>query len=156
MLSEATGMNQRGHSVVLVVQPTSLLGQYAKQLGIRTEMLNMQTVRFPLLILEFLRIVQRYRVDVLHTHGSVDSWTASIAGQLAKPKPLIIRARHKSTPVSNTIRHRWIYGQLSHAVVVTGEAIRRDLLKGLHLPATHVVSIPTGVDLNRFVPEPTQ
>ncbi len=152
VLSEVIGMNRRGHSVLLAVQPGSLLGRYANQSGVQTEVLNMQTVRFPWLVLEFLRIVKRYEIDVLHTHGSIDSWTASIAGRLAPSKPLVVRARHKSTPVSRTIRHRWLYGMLPHMVVVTGEAVRKGLIEDIQLPPSHVVSIPTGVDLSQFSP----
>lgn len=152
IVSEAAGMAKRGHAVVLAVSPESALRGLAERRGLQVEPLAMSRRRFLPLIGELLALINRQAIQVVNTHGSLDSWTASVAGRLAGHKPVVIRTRHKSTPVSPTWRHRLLYGTLPHAVITTGEAVRRALVQGLGLEPARVVSIPTGVDLERFAP----
>ena len=77
---------------------------------------------------------------------------AALAGRVSPKQPIIIRARHKSTPVTPSFRHTVLYRQLPHAVVTTGEYVRQQLIRQNGLDADRVFSIPTGVDLQRFRP----
>lgn len=150
VLSEACGMRDRGHFVVLAVPSGSQIEVRAKQQGLLVEAVNMSRLRWFWLIWVFLKIVSKHRINVVSTHGSIDSWTASIAGRVSKHKPLIVRTRHKSTPISNTLRHQWLYRKLPDVVVTTGERVRRNIIDQLRLPGQQVVSIPTGVDIQKF------
>jgi len=152
ILNECLGMQARGHKIFLVVQPGSQLLERAQKAGLMFLPLRMNRVSWGLLILSFLKIIKQYDIDIVSTHGSIDSWTASIAGRLSKHKPRIIRNRHKSVPISNTLRHRLLYHKLPHMVVTTGEQVRRDLIEKNGLAESRVVSIPTGVDLSVFYP----
>ncbi len=151
-LNECLGMQALGHKIFLVVQPGSQLLERAQHAGLMLLPLRMSRFKWVALIVSFLKIIKQYNIDIVSTHGSIDSWTASIAGRLSKRNPLVIRNRHKSVPISNTLRHRLLYHKLPHVVVTTGERIRRDLIEQNGLMASRVVSIPTGVDLSRFYP----
>ena len=150
VLSEACGMRDRGHFVVLAVPSGSQIEIRARQQGLLVEAVNMNRVRWLWLIWVFLKIVSKHKINVVSTHGSIDSWTASIAGRVSKRKPLIVRTRHKSTPISNTMRHQWLYAKLPDVVVTTGEIVRRNVITQLRLPEQGVVSIPSGVDIQKF------
>ncbi len=152
ILNECVGMQALGHKIFLVVQPESQLMKRAHDAGLTCLPLRMSRSRWGTLIFSLLKIIKQYDIDVISTHGSIDSWTASIAGRLSRHSPLIIRNRHKSVPISNTLRHRMLYGKLPHAVVTTGEQLRRDLVENNGLAESRVVSIPTGVDLSIFYP----
>ena len=104
------------------------------------------------LISAFLDLIKRLDIDIVNTHGSIDSWTCGIATRLASTRPLLIRTRHKSTAVTPNLRHAILYRYLPHAVVTTGERIRQDLVRKNGLRDDRVVSIPTGVDLTLFYP----
>ncbi|GJL65817.1 MAG: glycosyl transferase group 1 [Nitrospirales bacterium] len=152
-LNEISGMVKRGHYVVLAVQPCSQLAIRAKQHGLVVEEVNMSRERWLWLIVVFLKIIARHQIQVVNSHGSIDSWTAAIAGRFSRRFPLIVRTRHKSTKISRTWRHRVLYQRLPHAVITTGEAVKNIVVGQADVPAERVFSIPTGVDLETFRPD---
>ncbi len=48
------------------------------------------------------------------------------------------------------MRHQWLYAKLPDVVVTTGEIVRRNVITQLRLPEQGVVSIPSGVDIQKF------
>lgn len=152
ILNECLGMQDRGYEIFLVGQPESQLMKRAQQSGIMFLPLRMNRLNWVFLIISFLKIIKHYNIDIISTHGSIDSWTASIAGRLSKQKPLIIRNRHKTVPIANTLRHRILYHKLPHVVVTTGEKLRKDLIEKNGIKESCVYSIPTGVNLSIFYP----
>ncbi|HBP89958.1 MAG TPA: glycosyltransferase family 1 protein [Nitrospiraceae bacterium] len=154
VLQEAQGMEQRGHRVVVAAPHGSQLAVLAEQRGLEVKRTSSGNRGWITLIPTFLRMLKRAEIDVVNTHGSLDSWTASIAGRISSRRPIIIRTRHKSTPVLRTWRHRFLYGRLPHVVTTTGEAVKQELVTRMRLNPSRVISIPTGVDLERFHPRP--
>ncbi|WP_447979706.1 glycosyltransferase family 4 protein [Candidatus Nitrospira bockiana] len=153
-LAEAAGMAARGHEVVLAVPPGSALETLARTNGVRVEPLRFTPLRYPQLVFEFRTLIARCRIDVVNSHGSIDSWTAAIGARMAAVRPLILRTRHKSTPVRASLRNRLLYGRLADGIITTGDAVRADLMSRLGVSPERIVSIPTGVDLARYRPMP--
>ena len=89
--------------------------------------------------------------DVVNTHSSADSWLTALACATLKNPPAIVRTRHISAPVSGNVFNRWLYRQ-AKGVVTTGESLRRHLLETLDLDPARVMSVPTGIDTQRFAP----
>lgn len=154
VLEEAQGMEKRGHTVIVAAPHGSRLAVLAEKRGLQVKRTSSGKRGWITLVPSYLRILKHYEIDVVNTHGSLDSWTASIAGRISSRRPIIVRTRHKSTPVSRTWRHRLLYGQLPHVVTTTGEAVRLGLMTRTRLSPSRVISIPTGVDLERFHPQP--
>jgi len=147
-------MVRRGHAVVLAVPPGSDLQEYAKKHHVRVEPVSLKRRRYAALVFDFLKVIRKHGIQVVNTHGSLDSWTASVAGRLSRRKPIIIRTRHKSTPVANSLRHQILYRRLPHAIITTGEAVRATLMEEQGIDESRIVSIPTGVDLSVYRPAP--
>jgi glycosyltransferase involved in cell wall biosynthesis len=154
VLLEAQGMETRGHVVVVAAPKGSQLAVLAQQRGLQVKTTTSGNRKWLTLIPAYLRMIKQCEIDVVNTHGSLDSWTASIAGRISSRRPIIIRTRHKSTPVSRSLRHRLLYGRLPHVVTTTGETVRQELIIRNGLSPSRVISIPTGVDLERFHPQP--
>lgn len=152
VLREAEGMTKRGYPAILAVSPESRLRHEAERAGIPVEPVTFRQTRFAGLIVDFLRVIRRHEIRIVNTHGSLDSWTASLAARLSPTRPCVIRTRHKSTPVTNTARHRLLYKVLPHVIVTTGANVREQLIGQLGLCPSDVVSIPTGVDTAVFRP----
>ena len=150
VLSEARSMAARGHRIILALPHDSELIPLAREADLRIEPLLINRFRYGPLCLEYFQLIRTWVPDVVNTHGSIDSWTASIAARMSPVRPIIIRTRHKSTPVSPTYRHRLLYRTLPHGVVTTGMAVRDYLLKQFRLDPEKIVSIPSGVDLSEF------
>lgn len=152
VLSEAKAMGLRGHQVIIAASEKSQLTRLAKQEDIKCEAIPVGILGWGQLVPTFLTLIKKHQIQIIQTHGSQDSWMAAIAGRLSCCRPVIIRTRHKSTPVSDSLRHALLYRYLPHAVTTTGEAVRQQLIHQNHLDPDGVISIPTGVDVHRFQP----
>ncbi len=95
------------------------------------------------------KLVREKRPDIIVTHSSIDSWVVGLATRGMSDRLNIVRMRHLSTPVKNILPYRWF----ADAVGTTSEDIRRILIsRGLSQDC--VATLPTGVDLQRFHPNP--
>ncbi|MEO5339197.1 MAG: glycosyltransferase family 4 protein [Magnetococcus sp. MYC-9] len=151
ILTEATGMIQRGHRVSLLCPETARIFTAAQECNLPVQALPIarKSTRGLLAVARWLR---RNPVDAVITHSSIDSWLTALACRLISQPPAIIRLRHISAPVSRTPTSRWLYIQGCRHIVTTGEALRLQLIRDNHFPAPRITSIPTGIDLKRFVP----
>jgi glycosyltransferase involved in cell wall biosynthesis len=152
ILVEALAMRQRGHRLLFACDQRGELYHRAR------------LQRFPVTPLTFggthnfgawlrlRRLIGTEAPDILNTHSSLDSWVASLAWRSLRPRPLLVRTRHLSTPVKNNWPTRWLY-QNPAAIITTGQVTKALLIKRLGVPAKHIFSIPTGVDLTEFAPQ---
>ena len=152
VLSESKEMGLRGHHVVLAAPENSQLFRLAKHEGILCEDIPTGITGWVRLLPRFLNLIVKHQIQIIHTHGSQDSWMAGLAARFSSYQPVIVRTRHKSTLVSDSFRHNLLYRFLPYAVTTTGEAVRQQLINHNHLDPNKVFSIPTGVDMDRFQP----
>ena len=66
--------------------------------------------------------------------------------------PPVVRTRHVSTPVNNSWTTRWLYQRATAHVVVTGEALKAQLVRDNGFDPARITSVRTGIDLDRFRP----
>jgi glycosyltransferase involved in cell wall biosynthesis len=149
-VSEARGVADRGHRVLIVAQPESQILIRARNAGLPTANLPMRSAFDLRAIVGLCSILRRVNADVLNTHSSVDSWIGALAAKITATK--LVRTRHVSIPIR---RHPLNFvHRLPDAVVTTGEAIRQQLILDGIVPDERVTSIATGVDLDYFLPRP--
>ncbi len=89
---------------------------------------------------------------MLNTHSSTDSWLSALACATLRDAPPIVRTRHVSTTIRNRPTTRWLYARATAHIVTAGEALRRQLAHDNGIALDHMTSVPTGIDLARFVP----
>jgi glycosyltransferase involved in cell wall biosynthesis len=153
ILSEARGMLDRGHQVTLVVPPEAPIADAAERLGIPLVRLGIRRKQVPdLHALRRWLGTRRARIDILNTHSSTDSWLSAIACATMRGAPPLVRTRHVSTTVGQGPGTRWLYTRATAHVVTAGEALRRQLAREVGVPLERMTSVPTGIDLARFVP----
>ncbi len=149
ILQEALGMRDRGYRVLIATEKDSILFQ--KALAKNLEVFPIHFSKYnPLSFLKIKSLIEKEKVDILNTHSSKDSWIATIAAKIAYNKPKIIRTRHLSTPISKSYASKIIYDLIPDAVITTGEIIKERMVKINKFDPTKIISIPTGVDLNKF------
>lgn len=153
ILTEASGMLERGHNVTLLAPAETPIAKAAGRFGIPVALLPIRKKGLP----DFWSMrrwlaANRRRVDVLNTHSSTDSWLAAIACATMRNPPPIVRTRHVSTEVKPRAATRWLYARATAHIVTTGEALRDQLAARMHIPPDRLTSVPTGIDLARFVP----
>jgi glycosyltransferase involved in cell wall biosynthesis len=154
IILEAKEMKKRGHHIILAIQPGSGIIPAIEQEGFEKEVFPMKKRDFVRSIIRIIKIISKYKVDIVNTHSSWDSWIASIAARISSCKPLILRTRHLSTPISKGLLSRIVYQYFPHLIITTGNSIRESLINVNRFPEDKIVSIPTGVDLSVFYPRP--
>lgn len=149
ILTEAQGMMARGHRVTIICALGAPLLFEARARDIPVVALNIEKKRLSGIVA--LRAwLRHHQPDVINTHSSTDSWLVA-AAQLGVGRCCpVVRTRHVSVPVAANPFNRWLYGRSCERVVTTGEALRIELVERLPLPAPHVISVPTGIDLTQF------
>ncbi len=151
ILSEAAGLMARGHLVALACPEESRIFREAERYSVPVVAVAIGKKRLGGL-LALRRLLVRQPFDVINTHSSTDSWLAALACASLKGSPPIVRTRHVSTPLGNRATTRWLYDRAASCVVTTGEKLKQQLIDESGLKRVPIVSIPTGIDSERFKP----
>ncbi len=150
ILTESAGMISRGHKVIIACQPGSAIADRAGQYGVETRLIRMKRAGDHTAIRRLIALIRGESIHILNTHSSIDSWCGGIAAKFCAAK--CIRTRHLSISIKNTLDSRILYKSLPDAVVTTGEMIREHIAIATGTPLERIISIPTGIDLQRFDP----
>lgn len=150
VFTEALHLRARGHRVLLACPPQSQLFARSREVGLGAIPVPFKRALDPSDFWRIWWILSREKVEILNTHSSRDSWTASLAGRLVGIP--IIRTRHLSLPVGRHPFATLVYSRLCDRIVTAGEAIRELLIREARVGPSRVVSIPTGVDFGWFDP----
>jgi glycosyltransferase involved in cell wall biosynthesis len=151
VLEEASGMLARGHRVSLLCPREARIFEEAARRGVPAVALPI--ARKGLVGLFAMRNwLARARCDVLNSHSSTDSWLAALALVGMRPRPALVRTRHISTAIPDNTATRWLYQSATRHIVTTGERLRLQLIRDNGYRPESIDSVPTGIDLGRYVP----
>jgi glycosyltransferase involved in cell wall biosynthesis len=149
-ISEAVGVAERGHRVVIVASPGAQILGRAAAAGLPTYSLRMRNAFDVIAIAKLVTLIRREKADIVNTHSSIDSWVGAFAAKLSGVK--LVRTRHLSAPISRNPLN--FVHRLPDAIITTGETARQRLLVHNRLRPSILESIPTGVDCEMFRPRP--
>ncbi len=151
VLTEARGVARRGHEVLLAAPAEARIFHEAPRFGVEALALPLGRKRVGAMLA--LRAFLAGRAfDVVNTHSSTDSWLAALACSTLRPAPAIVRTRHISASVPRNAATRWLYTAATERIVTTGERLRLQVIEETGVEGARVISIPTGIDLERFRP----
>jgi glycosyltransferase involved in cell wall biosynthesis len=151
VLTEAHGVALRGHQVLLAAPREARIFTEAAKHGV--EAVPLPIARKNLRgFLALRRLLGRRAFDVVNSHSSTDSWLAALALRSGAGEAALVRTRHISAPVPRNRATRWLYADATSRIVTTGERLRAQVMEETGVDAARVVSIPTGIDLERFHP----
>ncbi|MDZ7814845.1 MAG: glycosyltransferase family 4 protein [Planctomycetota bacterium] len=154
VLAESIEVRARGHEVVIGgPHPNELCVRASAQgfdvfddLALKTGLPSLSDVR------KLRRYILDNDIDLVHTHGSQDTWAAALALRGMRGNVGFVRSRHYSYRIATHVFNRWLYGRMDHVIVVTpqvGEYIVSLELKTAD-DITSVYSVP---DFERFRPD---
>lgn len=158
VLTKSIELTKRGHEVVVSGPRDCELVRRARAAGLRTfDDLELQRGFRPLSIRRDVRKLRRFfeaeGFDVLHTHGSQDTWATVFAARGLSRRPPIIRTRHNTFPIASHPLNRWLYGRMiSHIITVSPQVNEYLTGKGL-VPAERITPIYSAPDQERFNPD---
>lgn len=150
-LHECMGLKRLGARVIILCKPESRLKGRAEAAGLEVRTHKMSSNRDISALFYILKLIKSESIDVISTHSGDDSFVCAIAGRLSSRKPVIVRTRHLSLPITSKVT----YSHFPHRVVTVSESVRKYLVEEKGIDKDKVISIPTGVDLKRFDPDST-
>jgi len=150
ILAESEAFRQRGYEVRIACKPGSPIMAAALSRGIPTKAVPFIASVDLRTVIALAGYLKRNKIDIVHTHSSVDSWSASAAARLAGVP--VVRSRHLSTPISRSIFSRFLYMGLADRVITSGRAIKEEMVRVNRFNPDKIVSIPAGVDETVFRP----
>ena len=144
VLSEAVGLQKRGHHVIIACHRGSILAQKAKQAGIKVYELNMVKQAHLVTVPKLIKIIKTEDIDMVSTHSSVDSWAGGLAAKLTGRK--LVRFRHNLYPVGRGPLTKLIY-TLPDEIIAISDSVKDILfLCGIKKNITVIhSSVDTGI-----------
>jgi glycosyltransferase involved in cell wall biosynthesis len=149
ILMEMEGLAPYGIESVLAAGPDTGIEREARHRGLDVHTVTMRGSVDPSAVARFLWILKHERIDLVCAHGSKDGWSAGIAARMLGLK--VVRCRHVANPIRRHFFGRLVYGPLCDRIVTTAESIKAGMVER-GVDARKIVSVPTGVDVNRFHP----
>jgi glycosyltransferase involved in cell wall biosynthesis len=152
ILTEAAGMQSRGHRVVVHGAHGSRIVAEAARFGVPAVALPIGRKR-PAGVMAMHRALRAVPFDIVNTHSSTDTWLTAVALRAGRrARPVLVRTRHVSVPVPNDAATQWLYRKATARLVTTGESLRATLIRDNGIDPGRIESIPTGIDGSRFAP----
>ena len=156
LLSAAQLMQARGHDVIIVsMTPLGPMGLQARELGIRTESLEMKRgVPDPRGLLRLARLTRAWRPDVIHSH-MVHANLMARALRLVAPVPALVSTIHniyEGGPL-RMAAYRYTNGLVDHLTIVSQAAADRFVGDRI-VPRELLTVIPNGVDTEHIAAVP--
>ena len=149
IMAEARGMRDRGHTVLFLTQHGAELAQRARDEGFYVEELDFRRRKALVTVPRIIRFLRKYKVDVVNTHSSLDSWVAGFAARLARCR--VIRTRHLSAWIRPGLNSKVLYRGLADGVATTCEEAAEVIRQQAKLSAERCFSVPTGVVPEKLV-----
>ncbi|MFH0794035.1 MAG: glycosyltransferase family 4 protein [bacterium] len=147
------GLAARGHEVVMAVPEGSELARRGGKAGLDV----FTGVRFERGLRSLWsdaramrRLAKARRFDVIHTHGSQDSWATAAALAGLAPRPLVMRTRHNIFPIRDHWANRWLWGRFTDSIACISNAILEDCAAKPYLSRERLALIPSAVDADYY------
>ena len=155
VLVKSHGLTKLGHFVIIAVPRGSTLAgrARAKSLNVYDELEFSRKFSLFNKIQEVLKIknlIESEEIDIVHTHGSQDTWIAATAAHLSKKKPLVIRTRHNIFQVSTHLFNKLLYRKMIDKVIAVSDGVTKIFEENKLIPADSIKIICSSVDLDRF------
>lgn len=149
--TEMNAMRSRGHRLLLAAPSKTEIYKRCCKAGFEVFDFSSSSLFYPWSILRLAFLLKKKRVEIVNTHSSRDGWIVGIAARLARV-PFLIRSRHIDVEYKGKTSSRIAFCKLPDLVITTSERIRQKLIEALKLNPEKVHTMPTGIDIERFLP----
>jgi glycosyltransferase involved in cell wall biosynthesis len=152
LLTGALELIRRGHQAMIVsLTPLGPMGVEARELGIRTESLEMpRGVPDPRALLQLRRLIREWRPDVVHSHMVHANLMARVV-RLVAPVPALVSTIHNIYEGGALLMTGYrVSNRLVDRMTIISEAAAERFIRDRIVPASLLEVIPNGVDGRRF------
>lgn len=153
-LGLSKGLKAKGHKVILVTLPGSLLIERAQAEGLpvitNLRLNHYNPIYFFKDVQRLIKILEEEEIDILNVHESYGFAISCLAAKLTKRPIALIRTRGTfMTPKGHPI-NRYLHNSLSDKVIVTSKFMQEKCLKHLRGKEEHYELIYGGIDVDKF------
>jgi len=156
ILTESKGLAELGHEVWIAGPKGCLLCQRAEEAGLRTfDLLELRRGFRPLSMwrdyVALRWLFKSEKFDIVHPHGSQDTWVSVFAARAVSPRPAIVRTRHNTFAIATHPLNRWLYKQMDFVITIAPQVDELVSKDGL-FPPDRIRAIYSAPDPDRFFP----
>lgn len=144
ILREAIGMRERGNNVFFLTCERAELAKKAREKGFIVEEAPLSIKKAPFALFSLIKMILKYKIDIVNTHSSADAWLGGIAARLTGRK--VIRTRHLSTKIKPGLNSFLLYRALADFTATTCVEVKEVIKRQASLTDKRCLSIPTGVE----------
>lgn len=141
------------YPVVYCIEDRGELADEIKNIGINVNNLNKKLYLWNILIIfDLLRIFNKEKPDILHTHLFYANYFGRIAALFFRI-PIVIITEHGTYSNFKRFYHYWIDSFLvlfTDKIIAVSYAVKRYILKHSIIPSSKITVIYNGVDMDRF------
>lgn len=153
-LGLSKGLKAKGHKVILVTLPNSLLIERAQAEGLpvitNLRLNHYNPIYFFKDVQQLIKILEEEEIDVLNVHESYGFAISCLAAKLVRRPMALIRTRGTfMTPKGHPI-NRYLHNSLSDKVIVTSKVMQEKCLRHLRGKKDHYGLIYGGIDVDKF------
>jgi glycosyltransferase involved in cell wall biosynthesis len=155
--SLAEHLIQLGHNVLVGCRSGSTLAGYAREAGIPVldkfifrGGLRPDAWRRDLALMR--RVLLEERPDIIHVNSSQDHWVAAIARKLWKSPTRLVRARHNTYPVKNSLPNRVLNRDWTDLHIIVCRYMRDKFAAEPPFRGRPLVAVHNGVDAEAYKP----
>jgi len=146
IINEMIALRNKGVEVYLACKEESKIKEKAFENNIEVFILPFRgNIDFKTMF-SLIKIIKENKINIVNTHSGKDTWVGGIAAKISGIK--FIRTRHLSNKIRNS-RFNFI-NELADFIFTTGESIRGDMIKYNRINPKKILSIPTGIDHEKF------
>lgn len=151
ILSESQMLASLGHDVTILCDSASTIATNQPEWAPSIKCLAAKLSKKRLGDLVCLRnALSRLSPDIVICHSSTDHWLTAVARLSLRRKFPVVRTRHISALVRDSITTKWLYRSGCESVITTGSGIREALVRSNLCGSNRVFSVPTGLDASKF------
>ncbi|OGL41288.1 MAG: hypothetical protein A3C43_11325 [Candidatus Schekmanbacteria bacterium RIFCSPHIGHO2_02_FULL_38_11] len=155
-LALASGLQRLGHNIIFLCSSLKKnLVLDARNRGVNAQTsLSLERSANPLKILSDISrlsgIIDKNRIDIIHTHLSHDHWISMLSLFLSKTKPKIIRTIHNQKAAIKRADSRILYSGGCNAITTISEFHKSQILRNFRINDEKIKVIYGSVDTKYF------
>lgn len=146
-LIECRWLNAHGHAAWAACNPDSEIFKRGLAMGAPVVPIPMRGSLDIAASFSLFQWVRERKIDVVHTHGSRDSWIAFPLHALGVP---VIRSRHVTIPVRSGLVRSFIFRHGCRRIVATAHIIREALVQNNGVRPDKIDVVGEGIDLSEY------
>ncbi len=154
ILVEMRGARRAGHEVALAAPQGAELARRCSDDGVQVwpGYRMRPPVLLPIFLADLARLasdIDRFEPDLIHTHGSQDTWLVVALKSRRAKFPPVIRTKHNIFPWRPSVPNRWLYGRID-AFIGISDFIEREIAAFPGIADRPRIAIHSVPDLSRY------